>query len=107
MYISKVIHDILSGTTKSQKELCKPDLNLGSQGCHHEKTSHPGIELWTPAYVANILSLDHQSRNQMFPYIKFSSIQNYHGLILAGHFYWFGRIVPSTGILTCTALWEI
>ncbi len=23
--------------TRSQKELCKPDLNLGSQGCHPEK----------------------------------------------------------------------
>jgi hypothetical protein len=36
-----------------------------------------------------------------------SSIQNYQGLsFLAGHFYWFGRFVPSTGILTWTALWE-
>jgi hypothetical protein len=62
IYIYKVIYDILSGTTRPQKELWKPDLNLGYQGCHHEKTSHPGIEFRTPAYEAGILSLDHQSR---------------------------------------------
>jgi hypothetical protein len=32
------------------------------------------------------------------PHINISSIQNYQGLILAGHFYWFGRFVPSTSI---------
>ncbi len=37
LHISKVIHDILPGTTRSQKELGKPYLNLCSQGCHHEK----------------------------------------------------------------------
>jgi hypothetical protein len=42
LYISKVIHDILSGTTRSQKELWKPDLNLG---CHHEKNFTTWI--WT------------------------------------------------------------
>jgi hypothetical protein len=25
-------------------------------------------------------------------------------VILAGHFYWFSRFVPSSGILRCTAL---
>ena len=35
-----------------------------------------------------------------------SSIQNYQGhVILAGHFYWFGRFVPSTGIFKWTGLW--
>jgi hypothetical protein len=56
--------------------------------------------------VASILSLDHQSRYQHFPHINISSMQNYYGLILAGHFYWFGRFVPSTGIFTWTALLE-
>jgi hypothetical protein len=26
-------------------------------------------------------------------------------VILAGHFYWFGRFVPSAGILRSTVLW--
>jgi hypothetical protein len=56
-----------------------------------KKASHPGFELWTPEYEASILSLYHQSRYQKMPYINISSIQNYQGLILAGHFYWFGR----------------
>jgi hypothetical protein len=70
-----------------------------------KKTSHPGFELWTPAYEASIFSLDHQSWFR-FPHINISSIQNYQGLILASHFYWFGRFVPWTGIFTWTALWE-
>ncbi len=41
-----------------------------------------------------------------FTHVNISSLKNYQGLILAGHFYWFGRFVPSTGILTWTALWE-
>ncbi len=69
------------------------------------KTSHPVFELWTTAYVASILSLDHQIRYQRSPHINISSIQNYQGLVLVGHFYWFGRCVPSTGIFTSTALW--
>jgi hypothetical protein len=81
-------------------------LNLGSQGCHHEK-KFPGFELFTPANVASTLSLDHQSRYQRFPHINIGSIQNYQGLILAGHFYWFGRFVPSTGIFTTPAVWEL
>jgi hypothetical protein len=72
-----------------------------------KKTSHTGFELWTPEYEASILSLDHQSRCQMFPHINISSIQNYQGLFLAGHFYWFGRFVPSNGIFTWTALWGL
>ncbi len=48
LYISKVIHDILSGTTRSQKELWKPDLNLGSQGCHLEKNYTPWIRTLDP-----------------------------------------------------------
>ncbi len=69
-----------------------------------KNTSHPGFDLWTPAYEASILSLDHQSRYQRFPHINISSIQNYQGLILSDPFYWFGRFVPSTGIFTWTAL---
>ncbi len=38
-------------------------------------------------------------------YQYYSFIQNYQGLILDGHFYWFGIFVPSTGIFTSTALW--
>ncbi len=70
-----------------------------------KNSSHPGFELGTPALVAIILSLDHQSRYQRVPHINISSIQNYQGLGLAGHFWWFGRFVPSTGIFTWTALW--
>jgi hypothetical protein len=65
-----------------------------------KKTSQPGFELGTPAKVASILSLDHQSRYLRVPHINISFIQNYQGLVLAGHFYWFGRFVPSTGIFT-------
>ncbi len=72
-----------------------------------KKNSHPELKLWTPAYVASIYSLDHQSRYQRFPHINISSIQNYQGLILAGHFFCFGRFVPSTGIFRSTALWEL
>ncbi len=43
-----------------------------------KKISHPGFELWTPAYVAGILSLDHQNRYRRLPHINISSIQNYH-----------------------------
>jgi hypothetical protein len=71
-----------------------------------KKTQHSGFELWTPANFTSILSLGHQSRYQNLPHINISSIQNYQGLILAGHFYWFGRFVPSTGIFRSTALWE-
>ncbi len=46
-----------------------------------------------------------QKRNISSIHENISSIQNYT-VILAGHFYWFGRFVPSTGILTWTALWE-
>jgi hypothetical protein len=46
-YISKFIHDILSGNTRSQKEFWKPDLNLGSQGCHHEKIINFTPWIWT------------------------------------------------------------
>jgi hypothetical protein len=66
-----------------------------------KKISHPGFELWTPA---SILSLDHQNRYRRIPHINISSIQNYQGLILAGHFYWFGRFVPSNGIFTSTTV---
>ncbi len=69
-----------------------------------KKTSHAGVELWTPAYGASILSLDHHCRYQRFPHTNISPIQNYQGLILAGHFYWFGRFVPSKGIFTSIAL---
>jgi hypothetical protein len=52
----KVIHDILSGTTRSQKELWKPDLNLGSQGCLHEKNFSIWIWTWDPCIsIASIL----------------------------------------------------
>jgi len=61
---------------------------------------------WTPARMASTLTLDHLSRCQLIPHINISSIQNYQGLILAGHFYRFGRFVPSTGILTSPALWS-
>ncbi len=70
-----------------------------------KKSSHPGFELGTPGCVAYILSLDHQSWYQRVPHINISSIQNYQGHILAGHFYWLGRFVPSTEISTWTALW--
>ena len=70
-----------------------------------KKTSQPGFELGTPAQVAGILSLDYESTCLCVPQINISSIQNYQGLILAGHFYWFGRFVPSTEIFTWTDLW--
>jgi len=34
---------------KSQKELRKPDLNLGSQGCHHEKILDLTPRIWIQA----------------------------------------------------------
>ncbi len=43
------IHDILSGTKKSQKELWKPDLNLGSQECHHQNVINITPWIWTMA----------------------------------------------------------
>jgi hypothetical protein len=64
-----------------------------------KKTSHLGFELWTPAYVASILSLDHQSWYLRFPHINIISIQNYQGLILAGHFYWLADFFPQLGSL--------
>jgi hypothetical protein len=43
--------------------------------------SRPGFELQNLAFVASILSLDHQSRYQLFSHIKISSIQNYQGFL--------------------------
>jgi hypothetical protein len=34
------------------------------------------------------------------------SIHNYQGLSFASHFYWFGRFVSPTWVLTCTAVFE-
>jgi hypothetical protein len=65
-----------------------------------KKTPQSGYELGTSAQIASILSLDHQSRFLRVPHINISSIQTFQGLILAGHIYWFGRFVPSTGIFT-------
>ncbi len=49
---------------KSQKELWKPDLNLVSQGCQHEKILKftYRIRTRTPAKTVTILTLDHQSQ---------------------------------------------
>ncbi len=69
---------------------------------------YPRFELRTPASIASILSLDHQSK-----IVKVSTNQyKFHSelprtVILAGPFYWFGRFVPSTGILTWTDLWRL
>jgi hypothetical protein len=54
-----------------------------------KKTSHPGVR-------THILSLDHQSK------INY----DFHKSVLVP-FRWFGRFVPSTGIFTSTALWEL
>jgi hypothetical protein len=65
------------------------------------ETSHPEFELGTPASAAGILSLDHQSEIPMIPtnqYYFHSELPR--TVILAGHFYWFGRFVPSTGIFS-------
>ena len=44
-----------------------------------------------------------QKKNYVPQFLKlrdinsYSSIQNYQGLVLAGHSYWFGRFVPQLG----------
>ncbi len=64
-----------------------------------KKTSQPGFELWNPANVASILSLDHQSRYQRFLLININSIKNYQELVLVGHFYWVQQI--------CSLNWDL
>jgi hypothetical protein len=49
IYIFPKSFMILSGTTRSKKELLKPDFNLGSQWCHHEKIINFTPWTWTQA----------------------------------------------------------
>jgi hypothetical protein len=54
---------------KSQKEQWKPDLNLVSQGCQHEKKLNitPKIRPERPGSIVCILTLDHQSQVHKVP----------------------------------------
>jgi hypothetical protein len=49
-------YKIPKGIMKTRFEPRLPRMSSG------KKTSYPGFELWSPAYTASFLSLDHQSR---------------------------------------------
>ncbi len=69
-----------------------------------KKTSPPGVEVRTPAYVAGILSPDHQSRYERFPHINISSIQNYQGRsFLPVTFTGLADLFPQLG----SSLWDL